>query len=121
MTTPELDPTLAIPVVLDKKAAVLPAIRLPLASFATAFACEVCPTAMLAEAKKTATVAVVGGGVTLPPDVTASDPLPDTPSMVARIDAVPAFVPVTTPDPDTLATPVVVETHDADLPDSTLP
>ncbi len=30
-------------------------------------------------------------------------------------------MPVTTPDPDTLATPVVVETHDADLPDSTLP
>ncbi len=82
ITTPELDPTLAIPVVLDKKVAVLPAIRLPLASFATAFASEVCPTAMLAESKKTATVAVVGG-VTLPPDVTASDPLPDTPSMVA--------------------------------------
>jgi hypothetical protein len=87
MTTPELDPTLAIPVVLDKKVAVLPAIRLPLASFATAFACEVCPTAMLAESKKTATVAVGGGGggggVTVLPEVTESDPLPETPSMVA--------------------------------------
>ena len=97
LTTPLAD-TVAVPVLVLDQVMGAPAITLPPASLAVAPNVTVWPATTLAEDGLTVTVAA-GGGLT----ATVADPA--TPSMVAVMTALPAAAPVTTPVPDTDATP----------------
>jgi len=81
----------------DDQTMVRPVSVFPAALFSTAVACVVAPCPMELDARLTVTVETAGG-VT----VTVADP--DRPSLVAVIDIVPAFSPVTSPLAETDAT-----------------
>src|SRR5438093_2338442 len=86
----------------------------PLASFAVAVSCTVCPACTEAGDGVTATLAT---GVTV--TVTAAAPL--CPSLVAVMVAVPATTPVTRPLPFTLATALLLLDHVTVRPDKGYP
>src|SRR5436190_2243475 len=89
VTTPVVD-TVATAVLLELHVTTRPVSTAPLASFSVAVSAPVCPTMIELVAGETATVAT-GAGVTVTAEV------PDFPSLVAVIVAVPGATPVTTP------------------------
>jgi hypothetical protein len=112
VTTPPLE-TVAIAVLLELHVTTRPVSTAPLASFSVAASAPVCPMMIELVAGETATVAT-GAGVTVTVEV------PDFPSLVAVIVAVPGATPVTTPL-DTVAAAVLLEVHVTILSVTTIP
>jgi len=112
VTTPPLV-TVATAVLLDVHVTTRPVSTVPLASFSVAASAPVCPMTIELVAGATVTVAT-GAGVTVTVEV------PDFPSLVAVIVAVPGAMPVTTP-PDTVATAVLLEVQVTILSVTTTP
>jgi len=112
VTTPALV-TVATAVLLDVHVTTRPVSTVPLASFSVAASAPVCPITIELVAGATVTVAT-GAGVTVTVEV------PDFPSLVAVIVAVPGAMPVTTP-PDTVAAAVLLEVHVTILSVTTTP
>jgi hypothetical protein len=113
VTSPELE-TVATAVFELAHVTVRPVNTFPLASLSTTLPCTVCPATRLPEPNDTLTEAT-GGTVTVTPAC------PVTPSLVATIFALPAPIAVTTPEPLTLATPVLELAHVTVRPVRTLP
>ena len=113
LTTP-FPLTLALPPSLLCQLTGLPVTTFPPASLATAVSCALVPSRRVSGEGVTVTVATA-------PTITVMDAVALLPSLVAVMDAVPRFTPVTTPVGDTVATPVVPELHVIVRPVSTLP
>jgi hypothetical protein len=118
VTNPELL-TVATDVLLDVQAIARPVRTLLLASRVVAVACVVDPGLSEVELSETLTDATAAGGggggaATLTPA------LPLFPSLVAVICAVPAATAVTTPEPLTVATPLLLDVQAMARPVSTL-
>jgi len=86
---------------------------LPAASRVTAVACVVAP--MMTGVAPSETVTLATGGT-----ITVTDAVPDRPSLVAVISALPTATAVTTPVLDTVATALFDDVHATARPDNTL-
>jgi len=111
--TSPVDETVATAALLVVHVTVRPVSTFPAASCVVAVSCTVAPTATAAGVGVTVTDATGAGAVT----VIAAVPL--CPSLVAVIVAVPAVTPVTSPVPDTVATPGALLAHVTVRPVST--
>lgn len=109
--------TVATPVLLDDQATLRPVRTFPLASRSVAVSCCPWPTVTVAVDGAIETLATGAGGIA----VVVRLELPLFPSLVAVIVEVPAAMPVTRPDPFTVAALVLLDDQVMVRPDSTFP